>query len=179
MSSPNDDRDNWLAMQYVLGELSETEQQAFEDRLAGDLAACEAVTRASRLLLTAREALVQSQPAPALVAPAVPVLVAPATPIKPQHNSWLVVIVSSAAVALLCLLGLQTPTKTADVARLTGRDPAAAELVSLWHSGMSVADSESDDLDELADAAGDVAVPGWMLAAVSFEADGPDNFQEN
>ncbi len=180
MSSPNDDRDNWLAMQYVLGELSETEQQAFEDRLADDLAACEAVTRASRLLLTAREVLAESQPVPVLIAPATPVLVAPAAaPIKPPRNSWLVVVVSSAAMAMLCLLGLQAPVKTANVATLTGRDPAAAELVSLWHSGMSVADSESDDLDELADAAGDVAVPGWMLAAVSFEADGPNNVQEN
>lgn len=172
MSSPNDDRDNWLAMQYVLGELSETEQLAFEDRLATDLAACEAVTRASRLLLTAREVLAESRPAPVHVAPVV-------LPAKPQRNSWLVVVVSSAAVAMLCLLGLRAPSKTESVARLTGRDPAAAELVSLWHSGMAVVDSESDDIDELADAAGDVAVPGWMLAAVSFEADGSKDVQEN
>lgn len=172
MSSPNDDRDDWLAMQYVLGELSESEQQAFEDRLADDLAACEAVMRASRLLLTTREVMTEAQPAPVLVAVAT-------SPIKPQRNSWLVVVVSSAAVAMLCLLGLQTPTKTVGVARLTGHDPAAAELVSLWHSGMAAADSDADELDELADAAGDVAVPGWMLAAVSFEADGPDNVQEN
>ena len=41
--TPNGDSLNWLAVQYVLGELSESELLAFEDRLETDLAVCEAV----------------------------------------------------------------------------------------------------------------------------------------
>jgi len=175
MSSAFDDPLDWLAIQYVLGELSETEQQTFEERLANDLIACEAVMRASRLVLTVRNVAVEPsaprQPAPS-IAPAI-------SSVKPPRNSWLVVMAASAAVAILCLLGSQIPLNSSGTPRLAGRDPAAAELVSLWRSGMATADSDSDDLDELADAAGDVAVPGWMLAAVSFEADGPNNVQEN
>ena len=175
MSSVDEHR-NWLAMQYVLGELSESDCAAFERRLADDLVLCEAVTSASRLVLTARAAL--SEPTVDLVSVAGSSrsqIVAGST-----RGSWLAVAVTTVALALLCLCAIPSPSRT-DVARL---DPAAAELVSLWRSGMSLGDDESDDLEELTDTTGDVAVPGWMLAAVSFEApettDAPsEKLQEN
>lgn len=175
MSSVDEQR-NWLAMQYVLGELSESERAAFEERLADDLAVCEAVTSASRLVLTARAAL--SEPNVDLVSVAGASrgrVVAGST-----RGSWLAVVVTSAALVLLCLCAIPSPKRT-DVVSL---DPAAAELVSLWRSGTSLGDDESDDMEELADPAGDAAVPGWMLAAVSFEApettDAPtEKLQEN
>lgn len=158
--------DDWMAMQYVLGELPDAERAMFEERMADDLAVCEAVTRASRLVLTARAAMsppetIQSVPA-----------------IQSQANrSWLAFVATSVAVALLCVFAFRVPvTRDTSVAAV---DPAA-ELVSLWRSGMSAADADQDEPDELADAAGDVGVPTWMLAAVSLEVDGqPDKIREN
>lgn len=59
--APNvDDRLSWLAMQYVLGELSDADRDQFEIRLADDLAACEAVAQASRLQLALQAAIASS-----------------------------------------------------------------------------------------------------------------------
>ena len=161
MSSVDEHR-NWLAMQYVLGELSELDCAAFEERLADDLAVCEAVTAASRLVLTVRAALSETKVDRVAVAGSSHSRnVAGST-----RGSWLAVAATTAALVLLCLCAIPSPNRT-DVASL---DPAAAELVSLWRSGTSLGDDESDDMEELADPAGDVAVPGWMLAAVAFEA---------
>ena len=177
MSSVDEQR-NWLAMQYVLGELSDSDSAAFEERLADDLATCEAVTSASRFVLTARAAL--SEPTIDFVAVAVAGASRGRVVAGSSRGSWLAVAATTAALVLLCLCAIPSPKRT-DVASL---DPAAAELVSLWRSGTSLGDDESDDLEELADPAGDVAVPGWMLAAVSFEApettDAPsEKLQEN
>ena len=77
----------------------------------------------------------------------------------------------------------RAPGRSPRGTEVAGRDRGAAELVSLWRSGMNAGEAESDDADDLTDATGDVAVPGWMLAAVSFEAaavDGPsEKVQEN
>ena len=153
---------NWLAMQYVLGELSESDCAAFEERLADDLALCEAVTAASRFVLTARMALSETQVYLVSVAGSSRSQVVASS----SRGSWLAVAVTTVALALLCLCAIPSPNRT-DVASL---DPSAAELVSLWRSGMSLGDDESDDMEELTDTTGDIAVPGWMLAAVSFEA---------
>ena len=175
MSSVDEQR-NWQAMQYVLGELSDSERAAFEERLADDLATCEAVTSASRLVLTARAALSETKVDLAAVAGSSRGRVVAGS----SRGSWLAVAATTVALALLCLCAIPSPNRM-DVASL---DPAAAELVSLWRSGMSPGDDESDDMEELADPSGDVAVPGWMLAAVSFEAPEPtdtpsEKLQEN
>ena len=178
-----DEHQNWLAMQYVLGELSESERDAFEERMSNDLAICEAVTLASRLVLTARAALGE-EPACRVDQLTRPASV-PDHSISATHSSrssWLAVTVVSVAMALLCLFALQLPDRSPNGTEVARRDPAAAELVSLWRSGMNSGEADSDDADELTDATGDVAVPGWMLAAVSLEAaaDGPsEKVQEN
>lgn len=182
MSSSVDEHRNWLAMQYVLGELSESDRDAFEERMADDLTICEAVTTATRLMLATRAAL---QPVMGSVASSIDIhreqRATPASRTNAARGSWLVVAIASAAMAMLCLFAVRVPVGGPDLANY--RDPAAAELVSLWHSGMNSGEADSDDMDDVADASGDVTVPDWMLAAVSFEAgtiDGPsDKVQEN
>lgn len=166
------DEQNWLALRYVLDELPDAERDSFEQRLVDDPSLCEAVMKASRLVLTSRAAL---QPEVSLAAPA-------ADRTGPsRRSSWLAICAASISAAVMALFALQISLSTRPSTSVAHHDPAAAELVSLWHSG-SGDDSEADDADgDLADGPGDVSVPGWMLAAVSLESanDPGDKVQEN
>ncbi|MBS0204299.1 MAG: hypothetical protein JSS49_15455 [Planctomycetes bacterium] len=171
MSSAMDDL-QWQAMQYVLGEMSDTERDLFEARLADDLAACEAVTSASRLVLTAQAALHEtSRTSPPRTA--MPVAVHAS-----RRAAWFAVAMTAAA-GILCVVALQFAVSV-PASRVAGQD--SAELVALWRSGMAVDAADVYDPDDAADAVSD-AVPSWMLAAVSVEAaamDGqPEKIQEN
>ena len=173
MSSAFDDL-QWQAMQYVLGELSDAEREAFESRLADDLTACEAVTSASRLVMTTQAAM-QNSPRPSPRVVATPVVTTPVS----RGGAWLVVALTT-SVAILCVVALQSSV-SGPAGRVAGVQESV-ELVSLWRSGMDADGSDDDDSDDAGDAAND-AVPSWMLAAVSFEAaalDGqPEKAQEN
>jgi len=167
MSSENDDQLNWLAMQYVLGEMSESDSNAFEDRLADDLAACEAVARASRMRLVLRAALAE-----------------PKTAVRVTQNvaassrrSWLVVGTTAVAVCLFLgttfLLLNGNNSKLARLSRANGSDGAVAELFSRWQAGTTAAEMEPvDSDDDLQEPLADVAVPEWLLAGLSIEKDG-------
>jgi anti-sigma-K factor RskA len=154
MSVDKNDRD-WLAMQYVLGELSDAERNAFEVRLPADLELCEAVTAASRLMLTAHAAIEANSS---------PISVRRDSNQRTPGRSWSAVVVMAAAMAMALLLVVRIPVKSPN------DSPQAAELVSLWRSGSDSSDDDSDDVDDIIDDAADVAVPSWMLAAVSIEA---------
>lgn len=218
----------WLALQYVLDELSVADRDAFEARLADDLTACEAVAAASRFVLTSQAAFIDPAanshaastsipfaPIPIATAPlatappaTAPLAARPRTEAAGRRsatgasiNSWLAVVATSAAMAMLLLFTVQAPvplqsdaeiaqssltqsSSTRSGSRVADVEPRAAELVSLWRSGMDASDDDADDMEDLADVSSDVAVPGWLLAAVSFEAPGPvegsrEKLQEN
>lgn len=176
--SSTDEHLNWLAIQYVLGELSAADCEAFEQRLANDPIACEAVAAASRLILTTREALMESASHPILLAsdPAKKAIPAASSPVS-SRSSWMAFAGAVTAAGLVCsVLTLQTDSKN--------EDRSAAELVSLWRTGVPSNDSDSDDSDvELADTPSE-AIPEWMLAAVSIQSEATfekpaDKVQEN
>ena len=179
MSSVDNHDRNWLAMQYVLGELSDNERTAFEERLPTDLELCEAVTAASHLLLTAQAA---RTPADVVSSHLTQV---PTRTVSKSHRSLFAVVVATAAMALAVLLVVRLPHGSHQGANLvSNQNPQAAELVSLWQSGLDPDNEDSDDLEDDLVSAADVAVPSWMLAAVSIEAGatlhGPsDKIQEN
>lgn len=160
MSVDNNDRD-WLAMQYVLGGLSDAERNAFEERLPTDLQLCEAVTAASRLVLTAHAALEANSSS---------ISIRRDSRRRTSGRSWSALVVTAAAMAMALLLVVRIPVKSPTDARVANDSPQAAELVSLWRSGSNANDDDSDDMDDVIDDAADVAVPSWMLAAVSIEA---------
>lgn len=192
MTSHTDDtqkRDslNWLAVQYVLGELPESDQFAFEERLASDSAACAAVAEATHLMLTLQAAVtdVATVAAPQVAIPSV--RSAKTTP----RGSWLALAgATTAAAGLLAAMSLGPNGPRQDqVARV---DRSASELVSLWRSGSSAgragssaAESDADESDvEVAEASPDVAVPHWLFAAVSLEqgkaaGNSTEEWQEN
>jgi anti-sigma-K factor RskA len=162
---------DWLAFQYVAGELSAIECEAFELRLADDQAAREAVARAvdlSGALASARSVITQ------------PVSQFPGVSLRWRR------LAAAACVAALVILGvslrlLQKPA-TDDEVRQTGNANAqtTTEWVALWPSE---ADSDSDDVElsfneteqsPMTDApTDDLAVPSWMVAALEHDHDDP------
>ena len=163
--TPNRDSLNWLAVQYVLGELPESDQFAFEERLATDSAACEAVAEATRLTLTLQSAVADVVTVAASEVAAPGVRLAKTTP----RGSWLALAgATTAAAGLLAAMSLGPNGPRQDqVARV---DRSASELVSLWRTGSSAAETDADESDvEAAEASPDVAVPNWLFAAVSLE----------
>jgi hypothetical protein len=168
---------DWLAFQYVAGELLADESEAFELRLADDPSACEAVARAVQLLGTVAAA---HSTAP--------------TPV-PQTSTvglrWRR-LAAVACVAALVVLGislrlLQKPSAIDEVG-LSER--SNARTVSDWVAlGSSENDSDESDTDDLElsfndteqppkvdSPADDLAVPSWMVAAL--ERDHDDRVEE-
>ncbi len=151
---------DWLAFRYLAGELDATETVAFENRLAGDLAAAEAVARAVEL--TQAVALAcdtnknPSQPTPA-------------TFCRPR-SGWSRVIratvafAAAAACAAAILLGLRDkePRRPAVPAREAAASPAADE-----HIGDSVTPIERVALawSEIGESLAALGVEDWLIDA--------------
>lgn len=143
--------DDWLAEQYVLGELSPAARTLFEARLADSPELCQRLADAVLLF----DALAVSAP-----------VIQRATLPAPRR-SW----ASLAAVlaSSICLLLAWFPSTRNPLER----DSAAVQLVSLWRVQADlprlVALTDTDFEDE-ADWSCD-QVPSWMIAAVSLERD--------
>lgn len=150
------------AVQYVLGELSAAEQDAFEAALAEDASLCILVAEASQLLSGVQIALAESTPA---------MIPQPLRISAQKRDGWtaaaLVAAASGMAAALLATFTVPSSSTFA------ARSSQAVQLVSLWRdagrteSGFSAGDSSFDA--EAASQSPDDRVPLWMLAAVSLE----------
>jgi hypothetical protein len=155
---------DWLAFQYVSDELSSEEAARFEERLADDQAAREAVAGAMLL--------VQAVAAGAT-------LVSPAA----THRSWLQPAAWAGIGAAACLalvFVLRSPPRD-EVQPVAVQPPpvselSSAELALVWAQSNALAEAMmadvlADDDTSLAtesrDADRDFVVPAWMLEALS------------
>jgi hypothetical protein len=161
MSQANQADLDWLAFQYVNDELPADEAARFEERLAGDQAAREAVAEAMHL--------VQAVAAGARIT-------TPASTGRNwlQHAAWSAI---GAAVCLAVIFTLRALPKDAPVVqRPQAADLTSAELALVWAQNGSYRAEEAaealaeDDAPLAADAREierDFVVPAWMLEAVS------------
>lgn len=169
LSTPDPESDlDWLAFQYLAGELSPADAAAFEDRLACDRHACEAVAR----MMQTVDALAVAVPA---VAPRSSALSRPATS-APSRRPVLA-LVSTACLIAVGLFLMQSAQDPGPAPR--GGDRRVHELVSLWAETAVDADApeaeRSVDTDD-----SDLSVPGWMMSAVEYEArEGEPEMEEN
>jgi ferric-dicitrate binding protein FerR (iron transport regulator) len=163
-SLPIDEHDesaqlDWLAVQYVLGELSPDDAVSFETCLAEDQAARDSLVRATRLV----ENVSLAKPSAS-----VPVSRRPAL----RH-----IAAALAAVAATLLVGLAVwngsvpPEDARQDLAADNIDPA--RLVVLWAASEDTLNGSAlgDTPDEAAAADPDSALlpPDWMLAAVEYE----------
>ncbi len=179
MSTEKNDPLEWLAFQYISEELTDEEVLAFEDQLAEDQDAREAVARAVELTQTvsAVSKIDECRVGQPINTSA----------IQKQARWWQrVALLATALAACFALVLIYQATRPSDGENgprfgLNDR-PISADLVSAWVStGMEIESAgdevfarANDDEDELPDAAladelndVDVATPDWMVAAIS------------
>lgn len=181
-SSTEQDLD-WLAFCYVSGELSSAELAAFEDRLATDEAACEAVARVMETNL-AVAAVLASETTSSGVLPAsasltqagmpavdrsVKVAVLPRREEDVTQSRWVgatLVVAAVSAIAAMMMIAIGSSVLTGQkVARRDGTD----RLVAAWAQGEAVRNLADDDGDSVISDDDDLDPPDWMLAAVVDE----------
>jgi ferric-dicitrate binding protein FerR (iron transport regulator) len=139
-----------LAFRYIADEMTGAEAESFEQRLAADQAACEAVAHAVELAQAVASA-------PADVIPL------PATHSSPRHwlrpARW----VAAAAAIAFGVAGWWYVNRSSEESRLA---TVWAEMFNSTPHDL-VADSEEPTLDDESD----LTVPVWMLEAVGGEPD--------
>jgi len=142
---------NWLAQQYVLGELDAEAHEAFEVRLAVDEKAAAAMASAVQVL-----AALKSSPVPRIEH-------------APQNDAALTgwglavgILATAAALSAVWLIpssrsGLTIPNE-------------AADLVAMWAEtsadGLAAMEADQDYEPNASD-----EIPDWLLAAVTLEGD--------
>lgn len=160
MSHTPTDARSWLALRYVLGELSVQETADFEAGLTDDVELCQAVADATRLVAGVRQA------GDSLRVPSVG-RAAAATTTPRRGVGALLAVALSACLAAALLSRSREPAVAVD--------GSARQLVSMWRGasewsesaprlGDAEADADDDDV-----ARSDDHVPGWLFAAVSME----------
>ena len=160
---------DWLAFRYVAGEMPAAELSAFEDRLADDQPAREAVARAAQLAQTVALAAAPPQVLPAAA----------------DRSSWLqpaawMSMGAAACLAVVLYLNLPAPGGKGDVAGVGDNADGAAvdsadhQLASIWAAGrddlaeMSAGDAD-DPLAGVLGAGADPFTPGGRDAEAEIE----------
>jgi len=186
LSEHTDGRElDWLAFQYVSGELSEHDSAGFEEQLANDPSACEAVAR--QVMICEAVATLEPQTiSPAEVAPVTLTKRASSVAFVPTDSSmarWIGVAITAASLAIAMWAGLFSAADQVEtLAYRSTSQPDASQLVQSWVDVKPIfedrVDLQSSRLDELNsdelnswsdDEFGGTneLVPDWMLAAVS------------
>lgn len=156
---------DWLAVRFVLGELNESEAVLFEQQLATDQRARDAVVRAARLVET-----LATLPAPA----ALPV----ARSMRRRIVAALTVVAAGMCVALVGYRAL-IPAVPEVVSQNALRTVDPSRLAALWLDSASslngLPEVDAADDSSTADPQSALLPPDWLLAAVEQEAAAPDD----
>jgi len=149
MSSADDDL-NWLAMQYVLGELPEIERASFESRLIGDLRACEAVAVASRLVTGIQSAFAADLTSSPCVQASD----------SPRRSAWYVVAAASAAA--IAFVGTAFWFSFAE-----DQSSQTADVVARWRAAADDSNIEADEPEDDLLEVSNLEIPDWLIAGVT------------
>ena len=169
-TTPLIDDTQWLAMQYVLGELTQEESEQFESAMFEDVALCEAVVAATQL--TAGIAMACGL-RPASSAPVVFARMPSSIsePIRPAFARTIVVGAAiTMALTVLEMVTLQnSPRSGASSAAI---DDAAADALAVLLRNETLNDSpnEFDEWNVPDDSISGLVAPEWLLTAVDLDA---------
>lgn len=142
---------NWLAFCYVAGELSAAESLAFEDRLARDEAACEAVALAAKLNLAVVAACDRNQPvSPAPAIYEVEVTIPARRDDFAATSRWAGTAITAVAASAIAAAGIALSIGPVffNGGRVTKRE-GTDRLVAAWAAGEAVRNGLDDDSDLL------------------------------
>jgi hypothetical protein len=160
MNRPSDQSDLLLlAFRYVSGELPAQEAATFEERLAGDQDACEALADAVELCEVVAIGAADS-------------VMAPARSSRPSRRKAAAVLAGSlASVAAIVAVGTQLADRGADREQRYAAHQASS-LLSMWrHLRNQEGDGNDRDLDEDgSNVEASDEIPDWMFTALATTA---------
>lgn len=166
----------WLAMQFVLGELTDDQTAQFDAAMLNDPTLCDAVIEATRLtsgLMLAPELSSSPLPLPGLSS-----VRQPASGHRRGFVSW---IVGGAVVAAMSLsvMSVLSPSKDSAGLSISGPQVALATAVDMETANVYVEllpddgllEADEDGVEESVDrdAMNDLMAPEWLLTAVELE----------
>jgi hypothetical protein len=147
---------SWLAMQYVLGELSESESAALESVMQHDVTLCESVADAARLCAgIALAAESDRRTAGRAVQPV-------------TRTRFSVISACAVLVVTLIVMLLAAPMRSrVNVLGVQDSDPVFAQLDDNELSG----ESETELIEDLtaADSLAELVAPEWLLTAIELD----------
>lgn len=146
---------DWLAFLYLSGELSLEEHAAFEQRLAHEQDACDALVRATRLI----GALTTESP---VCVPRVE---------RPIQHGWRA-FAGVLTTAALVLVGVSlVAVRPLGVNRNQTSEEPIRELVSLWRDAETeeADEAERDRASSLDTEVDELTIPSWLLAALDTD----------
>jgi anti-sigma-K factor RskA len=164
----------WLAIRYVLGELSEEQSESFEAAMADDVALCEIVLQAT--LLNSAVALVcesHHSGRPALVAIATDESFLPG--IANERSAFAKFGVFAATTAMvLAVLAMVMLQNSPHSNVLASDDDATADMLAMLLNNASSNDfnGEFDEFSSSDDSVSSLVAPEWLLTAVDLDAVG-------
>ncbi|MCX7421873.1 MAG: hypothetical protein NT013_20320 [Planctomycetia bacterium] len=168
---------DWQAFCYVTGELSAAEVTAFEERLATDEGACEAVARVMEFNLTVAAVMADATccagGSPVFDTESIVAVGGPPTLRKGEiavlpsrWNSAVLTVIAASAIAATIFVAVGSSVLTGHkVAKRDGSD----RLVAAWTHGEAVRNQADEDNDPPDADDDDLDPPDWMLAAVTDE----------
>lgn len=159
----------WLAFCYVTGELSAEDVTAFEQRLATDEGACEAVAHAMELSLAVATVIADAPRSSGVSPESVEVTILPRRDDRVVLSRWTgaaLTAIAASAIAAAMIVAVGSSVLTGN--KIAKRD-VADRLVAAWAQGEAVRNRVDDDNDSLDANDDDLDPPDWMLAAVTAE----------
>ncbi len=167
---------DWLAMQFVLGELTELQAAEFDAALMSDPGLCDAVVNASRLMSGIALACESNAVVSHLAAADRLQNVGSQSRSLLRSRFKLVVTAAAALGVLATVVNSQLPhaaSLLSSSVSATVADVATADaLVSLLADDSTVEmDADSEEFGFAEDSLSDLAAPEWLLTAVELEQD--------
>lgn len=169
---PDGDDVQWLAMRYVLGELSDEQAETFEAAMLEDVALCEAVLQAT-LLNSAVALAYQSKhsvmPVLAGVAGDESVLPVRATDRSSFASFGVFAATTAMVLAVMAMVWMQNFPQAE---LLASEDDATADMLAmlLRNSSSSDLSSEVDEFSPTDDSVTSLVAPEWLLTAVDLDS---------
>jgi len=169
-----DDASEWLAMQYVLGELSAEQVERFESAMAGNVALCELVLTATKLSAGIAMAFESQQSKASPVSVRFETVLAEKTvsPVLRERQVFarLSVFLATSAMGLAVLTMMTLDHSRTSTIVLHDDAVADAFAMLLGSSPSNDLNSEFDEFVESEDTISSLVAPEWLLTAVDLDA---------
>ncbi len=168
---PDADDAPWMALRYVLGELSDEQAETFENAMAEDAALCEAVLQAT-LLSSAIVVVYKSQKSTG------PVLIDITSDksfrafVASDRSSFVRFgVITATAAMILVVLAMVMLQSSPQAKVLASDDDAAADMLAMLLDNSSASDfnGEFDEFGSTDDSVSSLVAPEWLLTAVDLD----------